>query len=250
AKTVAPAPAQPPAAPQAQPRAAQAASREPAAPLHALAAQATASPAAHPHHVELPATQEEAPRLAAAEAAAAPAAEPLAALTLPTPRQAAAADMAPAAPALQVSTPVGATQWGQELSRQVVTFSQNLAQGSHTAELRLDPPDLGPLRVTLSLNDGVASASFVSAHAAVRQAVESALPQLQQALSQAGISLGQAHVGDQGQQAMGGQPNGQSSGNAAGGQRQDGGYAQGSPERETAPAPRAQAHDGLVNTYA
>ncbi|CAM4432340.1 hypothetical protein BOPS111487_21035 [Bordetella pseudohinzii] len=249
AKTATPAAAMP--APHAQARVAQAASREPAAPLPA--AQTPAGAAAQPPlpHPDLPATQEEHPAVEhAAASVAAPAAEPLTVLTPSTPRQAATADIAPAAPSLQVNTPVGATQWGQELSRQVLSFSQNLAQGSHTAELRLDPPDLGPLRVTLSLNDGVASASFVSAHAAVRQAVESALPQLHQALSQAGISLGQTHVGDQGQQAMGGQPQGQSSGHAPGGQRQDGAYAQGSPQGGTAEAPRAQAHDGLVNTYA
>ena len=43
----------------------------------------------------------------------------------------------------------------------------------------------------------MASASFVSAHASVRQAIETALPQLQQALAQAGISLGQTSVGEQ-----------------------------------------------------
>jgi flagellar hook-length control protein FliK len=102
---------------------------------------------------------------------------------------------------LQVATPVGHAQWGDDLGRQMVVMSNNLQQNTHTAELRLDPPDLGPLRVTITLNEGVAQASFVSSHAAVRQAVESALPQLQQALSQAGISLGHTSVGDQGAQA-------------------------------------------------
>ncbi|AHV93211.1 flagellar hook-length control protein FliK [Bordetella holmesii] len=152
---------------------------------------------------------------------------------------------------LQLSSPVGATQWGQELSRQVVIFSENLAQGSHTAQLRLDPPDLGPLRVTLSINDGVASASFVSAHAAVRQAVETALPQLQQALSQAGISLGHTNVGDQGTPAMAGQAGGQSSGQPGHhGQAKDGRQALGAVVIESAAALRTQAHEGLVNTYA
>ncbi|OZI74688.1 flagellar hook-length control protein FliK [Bordetella genomosp. 12] len=178
--------------------------------------------------------------------------EAFAALDLSAARLPVTADGASATASLQLSTPVGATQWGQELSRQVATFSQNLTQGSHTAELRLDPPDLGPLRVTLSLNDGVASASFVSAHAAVRHAVETALPQLQQALSQAGISLGQTHVGEQGQQAMSGQADGQSSGQSSTGQ----GQSQDNPSpqavaRGDSPAARlGQAHDGLVNTYA
>ena len=104
----------------------------------------------------------------------------------------------PAVPlVMQVATPVGGTHWGTELGQQVVMMSTNARQGMQTAELRLDPPDLGPLRVSLNLSDGVASASFVSAHASVRQAIETAIPQLQQALAQAGISLGQTSVGEQ-----------------------------------------------------
>src|SRR5690606_31195719 len=79
--------------------------------------------------------------------------------------------------ALGIATPVAATPaWGAELGRQLIVLSHDAAQGQQTAELRLDPPNLGPLRVTLSVHDGVASASFVSAHATVRHAVEAALP--------------------------------------------------------------------------
>lgn len=150
----------------------------------------------------------------------------------------------------QVSTPVGHAQWGDDLGRQMVVMSNNLQQNSHTAELRLDPPDLGPLRVTITLSDGVAQASFVSSHAAVRQAVESALPQLQQALSQAGISLGQTSVGDQGAQAgfasfnqgsgRQGQPGGQ------------GGSSQGDAGVESiqVTAQARRANDALVDTFA
>ncbi|WP_262338435.1 flagellar hook-length control protein FliK, partial [Bordetella pertussis] len=69
---------------------------------------------------------------------------------------------------LEVASPVGSSQWGQELGRQLVTISHDARQGHHTAELRLDPPDLGPLRVSINLHEGVASAAFVSVHAAVR----------------------------------------------------------------------------------
>lgn len=118
---------------------------------------------------------------------------------------------------MQVATPVGATHWGTELGQQMVMMSNNVRQGMQTAELRLDPPDLGPLRVSLNLADGVASASFVSAHASVRQAIEVAIPQLQQALAQAGISLGQTSVGEQAAQQEFAQQNGNGS------QRQQGG---------------------------
>lgn len=97
----------------------------------------------------------------------------------------------------QIQAPVGSRGWAPELGQHVAQLgNQAIRLGVQHAELRLDPPDLGPLRITLSLQDGIAQASFVSPHIAVRQAVESALPQLQQALNQAGIALGEANVGD------------------------------------------------------
>lgn len=99
-----------------------------------------------------------------------------------------------------VSTPIGHGEWGRDFSRQVSSFGQHLKNGLQTIELRLDPPDLGPIRISLSMSDNVAQASFISPHATVRHAVEQALPQLQEQLAQAGISLGQTSVGEQQQQ--------------------------------------------------
>ncbi|MGB3434455.1 flagellar hook-length control protein FliK, partial [Achromobacter sp.] len=147
---------------------------------------------------------------------------------------------------LQVATPVGGTHWGTELGQQVVMMSHSARQGMQTAELRLDPPDLGPLRVSLNLSDGVASASFVSAHASVRQAIETALPQLQQALAQAGISLGQTSVGEQAAQ----QEFAQQGGN--GSQRHAGGGQTGADSVAEAPATVTVARNAnaLVDTFA
>lgn len=157
------------------------------------------------------------------------------------------AELRPAAPMplLEVSSPVGSAQWGRDLGRQLVLLGGDAQRGHHTAELRLDPPDLGPLRVTLSLSDGVASASFVSSHAAVRQALESALPQLQQALAEAGISLGQANVGEQGNQFA----QEQSTGQQGRGQSASAGDAQGD---QVVPQPVAVVRDAnaLVDTFA
>lgn len=172
--------------------------------------------------------------LAAAQRPAAPIANP-------------AAFAAPAIPlVMQVSTPVGGTHWGTELGQQMVVMSHNVRQGVQTAELRLDPPDLGPLRVSLNLADGVASASFVSAHASVRHAVEAAMPQLQQALAQAGISLGQTSVGEQSAQ----QEFAQQGGN--GSQRGAGGAAAGAVAVADAPAAALPARNAnaLVDTFA
>jgi len=98
------------------------------------------------------------------------------------------------APAVPV--PLGDPAWPADFSRQVLTLIQDGRNGAHTAELRLNPPDLGPVRIVLHVSDSVTQALFVSPHAPVRHALENALPQLQQQLAQAGLSLGQADVSD------------------------------------------------------
>lgn len=101
----------------------------------------------------------------------------------------------------QITTPLHqATQWGTDFGRVMVQLSQQASQspGLKTAEIRLDPPELGPLRIVLSINESVANAMIFAAHAQTRHTVEQALPQLQQQLAQAGLSLGEANVSDQG----------------------------------------------------
>lgn len=112
---------------------------------------------------------------------------------------------ASAGPAPFVAAALGDPAWPSDFSRQVLTLIQDGRHGgAHTAELRINPPELGPVRIVLQLNESVAQALFVSPHAPVRHALENALPQLQQQLAQAGVSLGQADVSDQqpGQQAF------------------------------------------------
>lgn len=117
---------------------------------------------------------------------------------------------------LGVAAPLQSPQWPSDFSRQFVMLSQNAGNQPQTAELRLDPPELGPIRITINISDNVAHAAFVSAHASVRNAIENALPQLQQQLAQAGISLGQANVSDQGQQQPAFEQSSQSAGKHAG----------------------------------
>lgn len=100
-------------------------------------------------------------------------------------------------PTLQgfVATPLTSSQWGAAMSQQVLRIGLPENGGVQHAELRLDPPDLGPLRVSITLQGEQVSAAFSSAHAAVRHALEAALPQLHQAFSDAGIQLGDTSVG-------------------------------------------------------
>ena len=107
-------------------------------------------------------------------------------------------DAASAAPAASHATdagslgesldqPVGQPGWGRELGSRVLWLAKDNQQ---YAELRLNPPHLGPLEVRISLqSDQGASLSFLSSHAAVRDAVAGALPQLREMLADGGFTL-------------------------------------------------------------
>ncbi len=154
-----------------------------------------------------------------------------------------------AQPALPgIATPLQSPQWGAEFGRQFVSLTQGGHNMPHTAELRLDPPELGPLRISINISDNVAHAVFTSPHAAVRQTVENSLPQLQQLLAQAGISLGQTSVSDQGQTDQSfnesfGASRKTTAANTDGAIGSTAGPASG-------PAARSRAPDALVDTFA
>ena len=105
--------------------------------------------------------------------------------------------MLPVSLNLAVATPVQSPEWGAALGRQLITLAQQAQGGIQSADIRLDPPELGPLRITLQMQDGITHAMITSPHAQVRQALEQSLQQLQQQLADNGLTLGQADVGDQ-----------------------------------------------------
>jgi len=96
-----------------------------------------------------------------------------------------------------INMPISDIHWPSTFSKHVLSIVRSTERGQQTVELRLDPPELGPLRVSLSVIDNTAQATFFCSHVSVRHAVENALPHLQQLLAQAGISLGQTSVNDQ-----------------------------------------------------
>ncbi len=147
-----------------------------------------------------------------------------------------------------IATPLQNPQWASDFGRQFVSLTQGGHNMPHTAELRLDPPELGPLRISINISDNVAHAIFVSPHAAVRQTVENALPQLQQLLAQSGISLGQTSVNDQPQSD-------QAYNESSGGSRKTAATGMGSASGDVAEATlrvssRSPAPNALVDTFA
>ncbi|MFJ5428002.1 flagellar hook-length control protein FliK [Pectobacterium actinidiae] len=99
---------------------------------------------------------------------------------------------APQAANAQLNAPFGSPQWQDALGQQIIMFSRN---GQQTAELRLNPQELGALHISLKIDDNQAQIHLASANSQVRSALEAALPHLRNAMAESGINLGQSSVG-------------------------------------------------------
>jgi flagellar hook-length control protein FliK len=101
------------------------------------------------------------------------------------------AAQAAAAASEELTARVGTDAWNDQVGQKVVYM---VGGEDQTASLTLNPPDLGPLQVVLSVSNGQADVTFSSNQLEVRQALENALPRLQEMMSESGIALGNATV--------------------------------------------------------
>jgi flagellar hook-length control protein FliK len=150
----------------------------------ALAARNSAIIAANPGDTEREApakgTFEPATNFAAVAAAAMQAAPAHTAVTRTT------------APTVTIASPVGSTAWHGDVANSVAWVA---GQNQSRADLVLTPPELGRVEVSITVSGDQASASFVSASPAVREALEGAVPRLREVLAESGITLTQAQIG-------------------------------------------------------
>jgi len=96
-----------------------------------------------------------------------------------------------------VNDMVGSSAWQTQVGATVVWM---VNEHAHSAELKVNPPDLGPVEIRVSLTGDQhdqAAVQFIAPHAATRDALEAALPRLRDMLADAGIALGNASVGGQ-----------------------------------------------------
>lgn len=92
---------------------------------------------------------------------------------------------------------VGGKAWEGAIADRIMWMVQGEQQ---FAKLQLNPPNLGPLEVRVSVNQDQTSVSFVAQHAAVREALEAALPRLRDMFEQQSMQLVRADVNDPGAQ--------------------------------------------------
>ena len=99
----------------------------------------------------------------------------------------------PAALPNAIDVPVSDPQWGRALGERVL-WSVGTQQSS--AQIRLNPPELGPIEIRIHVNQDQANISFNSSHQSVREAVEAALPRLREMLAGEGLQLADVDVSD------------------------------------------------------
>jgi flagellar hook-length control protein FliK len=106
--------------------------------------------------------------------------------------------------ATQIESPVGSPLFANEAAQRVTWLARNSIEH---AEIRVTPPDMGPIQVTIDMHDNEATINFVVTQTDTRVALEDSLHQLEEMLAESGIALSQASVGQQdaGQSSAGGQ---------------------------------------------
>ncbi|MFI3245843.1 MAG: flagellar hook-length control protein FliK [Ferrimonas sp.] len=151
-------------------------------------------------------------------------------------------------PAELPQTPIPAQQVAPALSErlQMMINTDNLS-----AEIRLDPPELGAMQVRIQVQGDQANVQIVTQQAQARDLLEQALPRLRELLQQQGLTLGEAQIQQQAQQGdqQAGNSNGNGRGNDAQGVGHDG-QQEHEPDNSQAIRVDGRNSDGNIDLFA
>lgn len=93
---------------------------------------------------------------------------------------------------LAVDIPVGQTGWGKAVGERIQWM---VGRNLQSAEVKLTPPNLGPMEIRITLQHDTASVSFVAAQPATREALEAAIPRLREMFESTNLTLADVGVG-------------------------------------------------------
>ncbi len=103
----------------------------------------------------------------------------------------------------EVFAPLGSPQFAPALGSQLSVLVRD---GIEHAQLKLNPADMGPIEVRISLDGSQAQVDFSAAHAGTRQILQDAVPALASALRESGLTLTGGGVFDQAREQRGDAP--------------------------------------------
>ncbi|OOG26216.1 hypothetical protein B1C78_05145 [Thioalkalivibrio denitrificans] len=101
----------------------------------------------------------------------------------------------------QLDVPMHQPGWDRALGDRVQWMVRENIQ---VAELRLNPPNLGPIEVRLHVEGDRTHVNFLAPQAAVREAIDAALPRLRELFAEGGVQLGDVTVSHQDARQAGG----------------------------------------------
>lgn len=82
-------------------------------------------------------------------------------------------------------------EWGEEMGQKIVWMVKNDMQ---SAELRVNPPHLGPIEIRIAINNDQTSITLSSQHAPVRESLEAGAPRLKELFTEAGLNLANVDI--------------------------------------------------------
>ncbi len=147
-----------------------------------------------------------------------------------------------------IASPLRSQAWPAEFSQKIVWMA---TQDKQSAQLTLNPSQMGPIEISLSIRNDQATAVFASGNAEVREVIEAALPRLREMLAGAGIELGQTNVSAESFRQAQEQANGRKGDDQGQGLANGSGDGQGRiGAGENGGSSTVRAGDGLVDTFA
>jgi Flagellar hook-length control protein FliK len=94
---------------------------------------------------------------------------------------------------LRVDRPIDHPEWKQDLGDRIVWMAQN---SKSSAELKINPPQMGPVEIRINLNNDQMNVMFASSNAAVRDAIEAAVPRLREMMGAQQLNLINVELSD------------------------------------------------------
>ncbi len=92
---------------------------------------------------------------------------------------------------MSIAVPLQQSGWDHAMGERVVWMARSNVQ---QAQIHLNPRELGPIEIKISVQNDQTHVNFVAHHATTRDAIEAALPRLREMLGEQGLNLGQADV--------------------------------------------------------
>ena len=142
-----------------------------------------------------------------------------------------------------VQVPVGDPQWNDQVSQKIVWLTGRQIQA---AEIHVNPADLGPVEVKISVTNEQATVSFNAQNASVRELLEANVHRLREMMESNGVELGDVNVGN-------GEPDAQyasEQGGTGSGQAGSGDSGDGHADAEDTELVAQATSDRLVDFYA